>query len=367
MKAVIITRWLFIKRSMLSFFFWLLLPLVGALLLFAFVDVVEDDSYVPIGVIVEEETELANDLYQEMETSDFVAIRETEHDEAIRQLQQHELDSVFVIHQGYQEGIQTQQRTNLITSYQTNRSYAYTAVKEMIVSHIQEQGGRYQAVQVINQLSERYRGESLWSAEDVIQTSKQIQAEEQLIHASFQYASQAEKKDDEGSRWEIWHIWALLAILSSLLTMDWLIKEKQSFVTQRFYFTKLSWHDYLLLNGFLYFVIWLVIDLVTYVIFSVGFDETMGVVTLLSYRCMLTLLSFCVALVWKRLYVFYAVSFLMACMCGLLLPVRDMHVINWLHPMAAFLDNQITIGWLLCSAGVILFWYGRRRRENAAS
>mgnify|MGYP006922149493 FL=1 len=61
MKAILSTRLLRWKYQKISLLFWLLFPLLCTLLLMPLINKVTDDTKVPIGLVVEEESILVSE------------------------------------------------------------------------------------------------------------------------------------------------------------------------------------------------------------------------------------------------------------------------------------------------------------------
>src|SRR5690606_19175100 len=132
MINLLYTRLLLWKRRTLNLLIWLLLPTVGTFLFITSATTLQEDARVPIAIVLEEESNLANELLQELVTSEMIHVMEMTEEEAVHELKQHDVDSVFIIEKGFENNILNGRRNNVLTSYRTDLSFAYSPVKEMI-------------------------------------------------------------------------------------------------------------------------------------------------------------------------------------------------------------------------------------------
>ncbi|SET44031.1 ABC-2 type transport system permease protein [Oceanobacillus limi] len=367
MRDVFHTRIIMWKKQWISLLFWLLFPLLATILIITVSNTIQEDSRVPVGIVLEEETPLAMGLYESIQASSLVHINKATEEDALHLLTKHELDSVFIVHEGYEEQIQNGSRSNLITSYQTERSFAYAPVKEMIISLVQQETGRSKAAQTVQAMDE----EQNWSSEAIINKSKEIQAKENLLNTSFQYlGANTFVEDEDKISWNPWTIWAVLSFLSTFLIMDWVIKEKSTSVLTRFYFTKVGFQKYAIHNLFLYTILMFLFDFISLMVFYFYLDSKANILVLISYRVMISLLAFLFVLLFRNVYVSYCVTFaitsIIAIASGMFLPSQSQ--IDWLgtiNPLQQFLSGEITVLWLLICISMVILWYFRKEHSNA--
>src|SRR5690625_1744673 len=131
MIDILKTRLIYIKKQWLSLLFWLLLPIVATVMIIHVTNAIQSDTKVPVGIVLEEETDLAEEFLHSVKQSPLIRVYETTEKDALHRLKQHELDSVFIIHNGYEKQIRKGKRDRLITSYQSDLSFAYSPVKEI--------------------------------------------------------------------------------------------------------------------------------------------------------------------------------------------------------------------------------------------
>src|SRR5690625_4719756 len=104
-KETLKTRWLLWKRNLISLLFWFLFPFIMTIISLQQINQWQEDAVIPIGFVVLEESDLAQQLYNQLqETPHLHPIRLGEQ-EALHQLEKHELDSVFILHEDYERNI----------------------------------------------------------------------------------------------------------------------------------------------------------------------------------------------------------------------------------------------------------------------
>ncbi|SER27215.1 ABC-2 type transport system permease protein [Gracilibacillus ureilyticus] len=373
MKDVFITRFMLLKKNKISLIIWLLAPIAVTIAFLATANTVEDDFTVPVGLVLEEETNSALELYEEMKESPLVTVSLLSEHDAIRQVEQHELDSVFIVKQGYEQAIESGDRRNILESYYSDRSFAYNSVKEMIVSIIQQETGRVKAANTVMALEKELSGSQKWSKTEIITKSNQIQAEEDLLNNEFRYLGDKFSSSNSGIEWNPWMIWAFAAMLFTLFLFDWVIKERNAIVGIRFYFAKIKFSNYMLYSLSFYILLLFIIDLLTAAAFYLLYQNSINLITLLSYRITICLFSFLLVCLIRKTYVSYvlaiALTLTLVVLSGALLPFGGIGVtkewLNLLNPLSRFLSGEWTMEWLgLCLTGVLI-WYVWEEKKYA--
>lgn len=375
-KKVIEARFLHIKKHWIGLLFWLLIPLVASLCITSIVGAVKEDSKVPVGIVIEEPNELTNELLTEISTTSFIKAKQLAEDVALYQLKKHELDSVFVIHSDFASQIRKGRRSHIITSYQTNQSLAYTPVKEMILSYVQQETGRAKTAYIIKELAKNYHSNSNWTWDEIISKSKDIQEKESLLHTSFSFSSMEKQSSKENSIWNIWGIWGIFSMLSTLLIFDWVVKENHSSVLPRFAFMGIRFKDYMVKSLTLYGLLLIVMDIITlYIFHSIHLAQVSltFIIGLICYRFILLLGAFLLAHVFKNLFRYYVVSFAITIVTmissGAILPINGL-LSRWpwlaaINPLDPLLSGDITNFWPVFLLVATTIWYVRKEQYYA--
>src|SRR5690625_6201449 len=136
MIDILKTRLIHIKKQWLSLLFCLLLPIVATVMIIHVTNAIQSDTKVPIGIVLEEETDLAEELFHSVKQSPLIRVYETTEKDALHRLKQHELDSVFIIHNGYKKQIRKGKRDQIITSYLYDLTYVLSMDITFNISYI---------------------------------------------------------------------------------------------------------------------------------------------------------------------------------------------------------------------------------------
>ncbi|MGX4669861.1 ABC transporter permease [Cerasibacillus sp. JNUCC 74] len=372
MKAIIQTRFLHWKHQFPALLFWLVLP-IGVILGFNYaVTAIQADSKVPVGIVIEDKSTTARELVDKMNEAPFIRVKQLDKEQALQQLEKHELDSVFIIKEGYEKQVNSGSRNRLLTSYQSDLSFAYTPVSEMIASFVQKDTGRAKTAYTILQLEEQLTTNTQWNIEEIITTSKEIEAEQDLLKASFQFKGQAKTNETNLKLWDHWGLWALFSILATFFLFDWLVKETRSSVRTRFAFIRFSFKIYALLNLLVYTVLLFVIDLAAAFIFSYVFGESVNlsrIAAIVSFRLMINGFAFLLAISMKQIVAYYSLSLvitlLLALTSGAIIPIDGLPFLSVLHPLVPFLNGVFHNIWLYIVVLIICLWHGRKENQYA--
>ncbi|MDY0396923.1 ABC transporter permease [Virgibacillus halophilus] len=256
MKDILFTRWMHWKKHWVGMLFWLALPIIGTILISSLLQSAEKEAKVPIGIVTEDNTPLAEVLLKEIGTERTLQVQHLQKEKALHLLEIHKLDSVFVINKGFEEQIRAGNRDQLISGYHSDLSFAYSPVKEMIISLVQQETSRSKAAYTVKRLSDSAKTRQHWTWDAIVKTSKQVQKEENLFLSTFSYLPSASGIESNDSvMLDVWAIWALWNLLITFMLSDWLIKEKENDVFLRFSFIRFSYPGYLINNAILYFVL----------------------------------------------------------------------------------------------------------------
>src|SRR5699024_5821039 len=237
-------------------------------------------------------------------------------------LEKHELDSVFIISEGYADHIRKGSRNRLVTGYESDLSMAYSPVKELLLSYVQQDTARSKAAYTVKQISENFTGDHDWTWDEIVNKSTEIQQKEDLLHTTFSFLHASSPSNDESFQmWNTWGLWAIFAMLSTLLLSDWVIKETRSNALTRLIFMRTGLTKYLLSTLFIYICLFVCIDLVTLLLFHhfLGEDISMKLVySLVIYRLTLTIGVFLFANLFKNMYVYYSLSFILTLVASII-------------------------------------------------
>src|SRR5690625_7077636 len=103
MKDILQTRLIHWKKQWLHLLFWFIFPIITTILIITATNAIQDETKVPVGIVLGENTQLAENLFESIKENPLIRVYELNESEAIDQLNKHELDSVFVIKKGYED------------------------------------------------------------------------------------------------------------------------------------------------------------------------------------------------------------------------------------------------------------------------
>lgn len=377
MKVILQTRLIHWKKQWFHLLFWLAFPMIATIVVMMITNAIQNDTKIPVGIVLEDKTALAEDLYESIQKNPLIRVYRLQETEAMDQLNKHELDSVFVIKRGYEDKINRGSRNRLIIGYHSDLSFAYMPVKEMILSYAQQDAARSKATFVVHQLSEQFTAQQRWTVDEILEKSKQIQIDQQLLHTNFSFLDKSLGNNEDGfTLFHTWNIWALFTLLATLLLFDWLIKERNPSIKPRFTFMSMSFKSYLTKNLCLYIGLLFTFDIVTIFSFRYFLNEQFtlslfGVI--FCYRILISLGAFLLALLINNLFLFYGSSFLItlitAIISGALIPIdgllKRFPWLEWFNPLHAFLSMKYMNIWLFIFIILIIVWYVRKEKHHA--
>ncbi|UOQ49963.1 ABC transporter permease [Gracilibacillus caseinilyticus] len=368
MKDILYTRWLLIKKQSISLCLWLFLPLLITIAILSVTESVQGDFTVPVGIVLEEENDSSLALYDELNDTSLITATLMSERKALRQLERHELDSVFVIRENYQSDLEQGSRNNLLEGYYSDRSFAYDIVKESIVSIIQQETGRVNAANTVIQLEQQLNGTANWSVHEITAKSKQIQTKENLLIHQFQYQGERAVADKNEATLNPWVIWAFSTMLITIFVFDWVIKERQQHVSVRFHFMKIPYPKYIVLNVLIYLLLFLITDGITAIVLSSQYGAAIPIINLLSFRLMICLFAFLFVSIWSNVYFMYVAAIIWTFGLMAIYSINLLGDVKWLYfinPLERFLSGEWTIGWLfICLIGTVI-WFNREERNDA--
>ncbi|SFB24490.1 ABC-2 type transport system permease protein [Lentibacillus halodurans] len=372
MKQIMATRFMHWKKQWVSIIFWLLFPILATTGITAITETLQDDTKVPVGIVMEEQTAASEELVQDIKSTPFIRAEILSENQSLHDLEKHELDSVFVIHEGFEENVQRDHRDRLITSFQSDLSFAYSAVKEMILSYVQQETGRSKAAFVVQELEQQHNGNTGWTYEEITAKSKEIQQDENLLDTAFSFDDTVMEANQTPPLFPIWGLWSICTLLSTMLVFDWVIKEKRSKAILRLAFSRWSLKSYLLQNFMLYSVVLFLVDLVTVSIFLFMFGEWISVVSLIVYRLFINMAAFLFAHLFRNTLLYYTVSFALVLIVGIssgaVLPAASIDSPAWfdfVNPLAPLLSGEYVNLWSVMIMVLAVFWLVRKERFHA--
>lgn len=337
---------------------------------------VKEDTKIPVGVVLEDEGVLAQQLYDSIANTTYIRPFLLDKREALNKLEKHELDSVFIIQRNYDNTIEKGGRTNLIKSYRSDLSFTYVPLKELVISFVYEDFIRSHAAFYAQELQRTYHSEGAFNWINLVERSKEIENEQDLLQTNLIFHGKKLSEQTKSTLFNPWEIWILFTFLTTFLLFDWTIKESKLSTKQRFAFGKYSFKYYLIINGLIYTTMMLLIDFLTISLlayfFSLSLSSTL-IIAVISYRLMINMFAFLISLFFKSIYFYYIISFILFCLAvlgsGVIIPVDGIFstypLLIYLNPLQSTLSLDIFNHWLLLLSVCLFLWFFIRGEKYA--
>ncbi|WP_169716151.1 ABC transporter permease [Ureibacillus manganicus] len=367
-----------LKKDWKNLTFWLVFPFLFTLLTVKFIGVWGEDSKIPVGLVVGKESGLSSQLIDQLKEVSYIDVILLNEREAINELEKHELDSVFVLHDRYEKIIMDGKRSQLIEAYSSNRSYAYFAVKELITSYVQDDVSRMKAAYEVKDLFREYSADEEWNWQEVVQASIEKQESRQLLGTSFSYQNQP-IQTTEGEVLPIFHtwgIWAFFSLISTFFIFDWVLKEKRQELHIRWLFTSTSFKRFAFTSFVFYTVGKMIIDGGSLLLLSNLLNEPISLPfwkSFLLFELVINLLAFLFVNLFKQSLMYYVGSFGLALvfmiLSGAIIPIDGLKNywswVEYLSPITSLLTEQIPYVWLVVLLGWFFIWYMKGDKLHA--
>ncbi|NYF25340.1 ABC transporter permease [Sporosarcina sp. JAI121] len=377
MRNIVSTRLMRSKKEWKSLLSWMLLPLIMTVVIMQSIESWQEETKVPVALVVEDETEMAGRLVEDIAATELFHIQFMNLDDALHKLEQHELDSVFVIRKGYEDNILSNRRNQLIVAFSSNRSFANQAVVETIASFAQQDAARSKAAFVIKHLFMEYGMEEEWHYDEIIDSSRDRQKSEALLQSSFSYYDKQNRANEQSIPLvKAWGVWTIFAIITTFFLFDWMLKENRPSMRQRWLFTEISFKKYALGSLLLLTAIIYAMDIITAIIFTSLFQEAFTIrvlFVLFVFRLTINLLAFLLASLYRQLFMYYtsglAIALLLAVVGGAIIPLdglaRKWVWVEALSPVQSLLNGTIPILWLCALVVLLGVWFFKGGEKNA--
>lgn len=368
MTDMIYARWLLIKRRLPKILIWLTLPLFLTLAAAAVFNNTSDDFRVPVAVIVHEQSAEADYFAEGLAGSEFMDVEvfdDTESQAVLRELEQYQLDSVFILPEDYEEKVRDVKRRNLIETYFTDRSIYYEPAKELAASVIQERMGAYGTVDFVMNMQEEMLAENEVSGEEIAAERERIETGTNLVQQVFYF--HGERTDTEGQTGlNPWAVWAYITLIITIFTFDFVTRETVGGAGVRFTFMKYSYKSFMILTFVLMTGLMLVIDGITWMIISDKLSADISLLSLVMYRIVVNSIAFLLASAVSTPVKLYqlAIAVTMTVLVlhvamPVIISVTGIHVISALHPVRIFTENNLNIPWLIILILLMFVWMWR--------
>lgn len=351
MRELFQAHLLFLKNKPFSLLFWLLFPIVVAVIFIQMADASKSEVRIPIALVVKDDSALTKALEKSIQSNELLHVTVSNEDKALHNLRKYEYDSVFIIPEDFSTRLTNGETKNLVQAYRSDRTIFFEPIKEMVISHIQSAAGRVKAANTVQQLSEHMIDKKKWSKEEVIETANAIEKDQYLLHTLFSYTGE-EQDINESHVVSPWFPWSCAALLAAFFIFDWVIKEGRQSAFSRLVFMRYANNYYLLYGLLLYTLLLIIFDFIAIVLFSIFYNGALDLnffIAILFYRLVINGIAFIIACLFNNTYVYYCVGLIIMILAVItsssFLKSNFTQTILELNPIHLFSNEQISIFW----------------------
>lgn len=364
MRNVLYARFLLIKRYMPKMIFWMIMPLMAAIVITLLVNRTSDDFKVPAALVIHEEsaeTEMMIEGFKDSRFIDVQVFSGIRQQDALRKLEQYQFDSVFIFTEGFSEKLKNGQRRNLLESYYTDRSLYYEPSKELIASLVQEQIGVHTTVDNILKLEEDLNGGMTLASEKIVDERKRIETETNLGEQIFYFLGEHTQDKDERIL-NPWTVWAYFTFAVTIFIFDFVTRETMSTASSRFYYMKYSFTYFMIVSFTALTGMMLFFDMITYVIINNFLQADTSLLSLLLFRLAVNGIAFFLAYLMKSEMKLYQTAIgltVILLALDLVIIFTGLDIITMLHPVVNFTEDRHNILWIVILLIITFIWIRR--------
>ena len=369
MKSALTYRLIWLKHEWPAFTFWLMSPFIGTYLFVLLQQTLVGELNVPVGLVIEDSSEKANQLVEQLRESDYIELHILSRTEALNQLEQHQLDSVFIIKARYEDHL-NEGKKRLIEGYASNQSYAYFAIEELVTSLVQQQATRAKLVNEVRTLLQDSEQMDLFDPEVIWQKSFMRQHEKDLIDLQVQTFEHGEIQNSKAPLLSPVVIWSSLTLFATWFLFDWVLKERRQTLRVRWQLARESFAHYVIKQFCLFTVFFYLLDVLFFSLF-LGKSDASFFVHLFIYRFIINGLACFVGHLFTSLHLYYCTGliFIMffTLFSGNTIPLDGLQAkVPWLLsmlPSYAFLQQQFPWALLVGMFSILILYWMRGHKD----
>lgn len=319
----------------LSLFLLILFPIAGTLFLGQFFEKGQKEIAIPIALVDEDKSDFSKLIIERLKNQERIQLHQVPADIAERMLARKEVDSVYILKEGFQEKLLQEEREKSIEVWVTPSSFAEGIVREMIASEVTRITSNIKSAERVVTLFKRlnfttHSFERLWQQAYIYTDNQWVPVPLMTIHYEQMSAEGYRSNSKEGTSYSPFiSLWTFFAMLSCFLASDWIVREKQT-VFSRIQSTYRGVGSYLFQCSGALLILHISQTIISYIIFK-NFElqkmnvETLGMMIFFVVFCLS--LSIGVASYTSTLNTYYIMSFLLVFVIGILggsfFPIQD--------------------------------------------
>ncbi|WP_240257760.1 ABC transporter permease [Fredinandcohnia quinoae] len=359
----------FVKNPV-SLLFLFIIPIGATIGLGSLFEKGQEELAIPIALVDEDKSDFSKIITKRMSDQSKITITNVSREKAEKLLATNEVDSIFMIKQGFQDNLLQEKREDTIEVWVSPSSMAVGIVREVMASEVIRLTSNIKAAEHVEKLYNQkgIEDSSIWD-EAYAYTDAQWDPEPLM---TIDYIEQR-GKDIVDAKSEIINpylgLWTFFTMLACFLAIDWIIKERNT-IFARIQTTYQGLSSYLwksisgyfilhVLQAFMSFIIFIKLDIVE--------NRMSLLVAMILYLFICMSLSVLFASFTRNLNSYYISSFLFVLIVGVLggsfFPVPELSEVFPQSFVQHTATNMQTILAICVSSGLIVFAIRRVKRD----
>lgn len=218
-----------------TFLFLLIFSVLGPIIIGMFIQRQQEETVIPIAIVDSDYSTLSQKIVNGMKDHQRLKVIETTEKDANRLLAKNEVDSVYVIKEGFQHQLLMEQQKGTIEMEISSLSIASGIVREMMASTVVRITS---SIKAANQVKSIYQREEIQGDDALdIWDNAYSYTEEQwfptpLMTIDYVETTPANKNLLANEKEKVLNpymgLWAFLAMISCFLLSDWIVNEKET-------------------------------------------------------------------------------------------------------------------------------------------
>ncbi len=227
------TTFVMLKQQMKSVYtFLLILPLVGTFVMGSLLDQQQREFGIPIAIVDMDQTDYSQRVLENMKNQSRVIVQEVSKKKASLLLSKNEVDSVFVMKEGFEQQILLEKREQIVELWVSPNTVASGFVQEVFASEVLQLTSGIKAANKVATLYEQSLTEQIviddkW-AEALAYNNNQWKPQPLMTidYVQGENIQQLNDKDDQTIYSPYIGLWSFFTMVVCFVLTDWFVKER---------------------------------------------------------------------------------------------------------------------------------------------
>ena len=215
-----------------AFLLILLIPLAATILLGSFLEKQQKELVIPVGVVDLDESDFSKEIISGMNKQEMLMIYETSPEEGSELLERNEVDSVFVIKDGFQEQLLKEEREEMIELWVSPNSVLSGVIQEVVASEVTKITSAIKASNKVQQLYKRNQINNEFEWQDAYDYTLKQWEPEPLMTIKYTeggrhpWGQEVERAEGDSIFVPYLGIWSFFTMSSCFIASAWIGKER---------------------------------------------------------------------------------------------------------------------------------------------